>query len=36
MVIGSQHNELEEFIVMVGLDKLRPALQIHRGEHEGV
>jgi len=36
MVMGSQYNELEELIVIVGLDKLRPALQIHSGGHEGV
>jgi hypothetical protein len=36
MVMGSQYNELEELIVIVGLDKLRLALQIHSGGHEGV
>jgi hypothetical protein len=36
MVMGLQHNELEELIVVVGLDKLRLALQIHSGGHEGV
>jgi hypothetical protein len=36
MVMGLHHNELEELVVIVGLDKLRLALQIHSGEYEGV